>query len=194
MTFLFFGQKVKEVVEDKAEIRGERRMLILEKALERSECDRAALEKQLRDLLPGAAATNPAEPSLAQSSASRPPIAGLPFFNTRTDDIASTAMTAMACLVAAGLVSYLQQTFGVSGGLGGALTVMCGLVGFVFFVVVLFKFFLYLFGANSDEDFNLVSSPPTRSCFSFCLVLLCLVVLPFSSLPSPVFFVFRALC
>lgn len=67
MTFLFFGQKVKEVVEDKAEIRGERRMLILEKALERSECDRAALEKQLRDLLPGAAATNPAEPSLAQS-------------------------------------------------------------------------------------------------------------------------------
>lgn len=45
---------------------------------------------------------------------------------------------------------YLQQSLG-GGGMGGAFVVMCGLVGFVLSVVVLFKLFLYLFGANSDE-------------------------------------------
>ena len=117
-------------------------------ALEKSECDRASLEKQLRELqgvgIPRAAASAPGERDLAA------PMGSLPVFNTRTDDIGVVALAALGCLIMSGGIMYLQRSLG-GGGVGGAFVVMCGLVGFVLSVVVLFKSFLYLFGANSDE-------------------------------------------
>lgn len=154
--------QVKKVMENnnKVDIGGERRMLILEKALEKSECDRAALHKQLI-LCRGtpeifSKATNLSEPSLDKTCASRPPIGGLPFFNTRTDDIVSTALVALGLLAVAGLIRHLQQTVGLRGGVPGAVTIMCALLAMVFSVVVLFKIFLNLFGANSDDLVNQV--------------------------------------
>ena len=154
--------QVKEVIENnnKVDIGGERRMLILEKALQKSECDRAALHKQLI-LCRGtpetfSKAAKLSEPSLDKTCASRPPIGGLPLFSTRTDDIASTALVALGLLAVAGLLRHLQQAVGVRGGVAGAVTIMCALLGMVFSVVLLFKIFLYLFGANSDDLVNQV--------------------------------------
>lgn len=157
---------VKEAAEDKVDIRGERRVLMLEKALEKSEVDRASLEKQLRELMAGggggAKTSINMQRDLPNTSARRPDVGSLPLFNTRTDDIASTAMAALSCLLTAGLVSYLQDTLGggVKGGMSGAIIVMCGVMGFVFFVVCLFKFFLWAFGANSPDVLNQVSFTP----------------------------------
>lgn len=146
-TFRAFSAAAKEAVADeKVDIRGERRVLMLEKALEKSEIDRAALEKQVRELL-GAAAPKQRE----VTDETRPEMGSLPIFNTRTDDIHTTAMAGLGCFVVAAGIGYLQRLLGVGGGIGGALMVMSGLAGFVLFVVCLFKFFLYLFGANSEE-------------------------------------------
>ena len=145
-------------------------MLMLEKALEKSETDRASLEKELRQLLQGGGGdvgmheqrdlVKTKQTAIPAPSRGRDAIdvGSLPLFNTRTDDAAATALAALACLVTAGLISYLQGTIGggVTGGMGGALLVMCGLMGFVLSVVCLFKFFLYLFGANSEHAVNQV--------------------------------------
>jgi hypothetical protein len=145
--FRAFNAATKEAVADnKVDSRGERRILMLEKELEKSEIDRAALERQVRELL-GAKAPKQRE----LPSETRLEVGSLPIFNTRTDDIHTAAMAALGCFVTAASILYVQRMFGFGGGVGGALVVMSGLTGCVFFVVCLFKFFLYLFGANSEE-------------------------------------------
>lgn len=120
-------------------------------ALEKSESDRASLEKELRMLQgAGSAPRAAAASSPDDGPASDFPAGSLPVFNTRTDDTGVVALAALGCFSLAGGVMYLQHSLGGSG-VGGAFVVGSGLIGFVLSVVVLFKFFLYLFGANSDE-------------------------------------------
>ena len=143
--------------ENAGKIHRDRRMVMLENALLKSEKERAALQRQLRDAGLG---SRPAEGDVeekAHNSRSMPLVqldaGSLPFFNTRTDDIAATATVALSSFFLVGIMSYLQATIGggLNGGIAGALVIASSLVGFVFVVLCLFKVFLYLFGANSDH-------------------------------------------
>jgi hypothetical protein len=124
-------------------------------ALEKSESDRASLEKELRMLQGADGAPRAAAGSYpGDSRALDLQDSSLPVFNTRTDDTGLVALAALGCFSLAGVVMYLQHALGgngIGGAIGGALVVGSGLIGFVLSVVVLFKFFLYLFGANSDD-------------------------------------------
>ena len=141
--------------ENAGKIHRDRRMVMLENALLKSEKERAALQRQLRD---AGLESRPTEGDVEEHSSRSMPLAqldggSLPFFNTRTNDIAATATVALSSFFLVGIMSYLQATIGggFNGGIAGALVVASSLVGFVFFVLCLFKVFLYLFGANSDH-------------------------------------------
>ena len=158
--------------QDTGKIHRDRRMVMLENALLKSEKERAALQRQLRD---AGLESRPTEGDVEEHSSRSMPLAqldggSLPFFNTRTNDIAATATVALSSFFLVGIMSYLQATIGggFNGGIAGALVVASSLVGFVFFVLCLFKVFLYLFGANSDHvmrqsDYLPIGAEPTNA-------------------------------
>ena len=158
--------------QDTGKIHRDRRMVMLENALLKSEKERAALQRQLRD---AGLESRPTEGDVEEHSSRSTPLAqldggSLPFFNTRTNDIAATATVALSSFFLVGIMSYLQATIGggFNGGIAGALVVASSLVGFVFFVLCLFKVFLYLFGANSDHvmrqsDYLPIGAEPTNA-------------------------------
>ena len=112
-------------------------------ALEKSESDRASLEKELRMLQGADGAPRAAAGSYpGDSRALDLQDSSLPVFNTRTDDTGLVALAALGCFSLAGVVMYLQHALGgngIGGAIGGALVVGSGLIGFVLSVVVLFK-------------------------------------------------------